>query len=1046
VAGPPLPDGEIPLTGSDGSSFSYSEETLHAKALVSWTPVDVPAPGGGVPSTPTAVHAAGDHVTVNLPGSTLNGLTGEVQTVNHDMYGPGQHAYHVKVPGHSAMWLDSSEVSGADGSTDPAPPKRAPGELKPSSLKDKPGALFTHKGVTMSVAADQSVADSDELIAIAPDGHGWLITPNAGGVTPIPGTGATKVLSNDDKAVYQGQQVTVVNSQGPLGGDGETPGGHVQVDFPDGTTGTVPGSMLQNVPSAANLKQGDLVHVHRPLDPANPSLGEQNVIGNVAQVLPNGKVQLEGTSMLFSPEHVTSLAAHPFKPGDDVQHADGTVGDFAHWHVGADGKPKMTVYVQGTDTAWDPEQASLASVDVPDPVGIVMAPKATQQLPYDVLQPGDPAKFSNLQTGDHYLPVGPAGNTGDPWVVVSAPESAQHNGKVQKVGPNGEPTGMVYDLYPDAPVLLHAKAADVAAKPAPLEAAVDLDSLPDASDHGFVGYKSHKGSGGKWSHHMIKTMPEGTVFADLNGKQWKVKQAGAQPVITDGDALFTVSGQLRGKDLNQPAVKQNANLVDNSPPVGWHAPEPVMVPTTDTFQELGLAAGDEFKVNSSPDVWTVDAVDDDGFVNASTAQGVSGPATTLLGPAAKPTHVSAAAMAKPTPPVPAPEAEPAPDASPTLYTAPVAAGALAVGDQFTLAPGSGNVYTVTFKTGAGIAYEGGELDAGFDAAASLDAPVYVEPSAPAPVGPWSNAATIGAMAVGDLQTIDGVQVYKSSHGYQVTGGASGTSFYPDAQSAADAVAIKSGAGAAPVGQPVDPASVTTINDVDEFADVPPVPADPAPTPQPEWPKWAGPGKWMTPEGKQYSSSSLAKEAIGKAGATPAPASAVQPDGPLQAFGSRLGPGGIYKHDKLSELQVGQLFTDKSGTDYQLVSHGEGSAFYKNVATGAVMEAKNDLRVKRTALPPQPDLMVVSALDAVQAKYGGLDSVPTTTVTGYTTATGEGGKIKYPRSGHLKAGEHVKAADGTTFTHIASWLDKSLAYMGDGEWRIIPAATRVKRIA
>jgi hypothetical protein len=144
--------------------------------------------------------------------------------------------------------------------------------------------------------------------------------------------------------------------------------------------------------------------------------------------------------------------------------------------------------------------------------------------------------------------------------------------------------------------------------------------------------------------------------------------------------------------------------------------------------------------------------------------------------------------------------------------------------------------------------------------------------------------------------------------------------------------------------------------------------------------------------------------------------------------------------------VGQLFTDKSGTDYQLVSHGEGSAFYKNVATGAVMEAKNDLRVKRTALPPQPDLMVVSALDAVQAKYGGLDSVPTTTVTGYTTATGEGGKIKYPRSGHLKAGEHVKAADGTTFTHIASWLDKSLAYMGDGEWRIIPAATRVKRIA
>jgi hypothetical protein len=160
------------------------------------------------------VHAEGDHVTINVPGSTLDGK--QVRDRGRCSVRAST-AYNVKVPGHSAMWLDSGRADGRDGEQDPAPQPTAPGEVVPSSLKDKPGALFTHKGATLSVSADQAVADSDELIAIAPDGHGWLITPNAGGVTPIPGTGATKVLSNDDKAVYQGQQVTVVNSQGRWG-------------------------------------------------------------------------------------------------------------------------------------------------------------------------------------------------------------------------------------------------------------------------------------------------------------------------------------------------------------------------------------------------------------------------------------------------------------------------------------------------------------------------------------------------------------------------------------------------------------------------------------------------------------------------------------------------------------------------------------------------------------------------------------------------------------------------------------------------------------
>ena len=35
------------------------------------------------------------------------------------------------------------------------------------------------------------------------------------------------------------------------------------------------------------------------------------------------------------------------------------------------------------------------------------------------------------------------------------------------------------------------------------------------------------------------------------------------------------------------------------------------------------------------------------------------------------------------------------------------------------------------------------------------------------------------------------------------------------------------------------------------------------------------------------------------------------------------------------------------------------------------------------------------------------------------------------------------ADGLKVTAVASWLDKSLVYFGNGDWRIVPASTRVK---
>jgi hypothetical protein len=169
--------------------------------------------------------------------------------------------------------------------------------------------------------------------------------------------------------------------------------------------------------------------------------------------------------------------------------------------------------------------------------------------------------------------------------------------------------------------------------------------------------------------------------------------------------------------------------------------------------------------------------------------------------------------------------------------------------------------------------------------------------------------------------------------------------------------------------------------------------------------------------------------------------------PLQAFGSRLGPGGVYKHDKLSELQVGQLFTDKTGHDYQLVGHGEGMATYKSLTSGDVFSAPNGLRVKRTALPPDPGPMVTLVLSELTAKYGGLENVPAGALNGYTSATGEGGKIKYPRLGHLTTGDAALDADGADVTFVASWLDKALVFdTAAGGYRIVPAATRVKKLS
>lgn len=75
-----------------------------------------------------------------------------------------------------------------------------------------------------------------------------------------------------------------------------------------------------------------------------------------------------------------------------------------------------------------------------------------------------------------------------------------------------------------------------------------IDSLPSLSEN-FAAYASSYGSGGKYKHDKINTMLAGTVFQGKDKKLYKVQVAGPTPIVTDGNANFTINGNLRGRAL-----------------------------------------------------------------------------------------------------------------------------------------------------------------------------------------------------------------------------------------------------------------------------------------------------------------------------------------------------------------------------------------------------------------------------------------------------------------------------------------------------------------
>jgi hypothetical protein len=995
-----LSDGEARLLHSDISGANVGATVPMSGNVYPLTrSADVPSAA----NLSEPAHKVGDTVTITMPGPK-QGVPAKVEAVHFE---GGQHWYMVKPDGWTSSTYTGDELQALDGKTDSAAePVQGSGLVKASSLKDKPGALFTHQGQMFSVAADQSGTGSNGLQAIGPDGTHWMIGDfeGAGGVSPVAGKGATQPFADGDTAVYQGQKVTVT---GGLYADPDTgQSGHVKVQFPDGSDGEVPGSLLTSLPE---VNPGDKVS----------ALGSSGQVfnGYVKHVLPTGDVMLHGSSLTFKPEQVSVLKSYPFQPGDAVETPDGKVGKLWAFTSIDEGGVQAAVDLTGNGDLehYGPDSLKLATAPAPEPVGVPLTPKADAgPLPADSVHAGDVTQASKLEAGDQFTtPMGK-------FEVVQPPSSAQDYVKVAWVNADGQ-LGAPLNLSPGAPVTIHAKAADAAKVPPPVEHTTDWESLPDAVDHGFVGFKSHKGSGGKWSHHMVKTMPEGTIFADLTGKQWKVKQAGAQPVITDGTQHFKVNGQLRGKDLNQPAVKQSASLVDSSPPLGWQPNGPTLVPANG-MTVADLQPGDLYQVSPGAQVYEVSGKTGLGGAHSTAVDG----GFSVLHPAGlKPVQVSADA-GKAAPVEAGPVSAPTPEAAPHLFTSPAAAGELKVGQHFALSPGGTTTYEVT-----GNAPGGGKLykPVGVPQAASVALPsadVFVEPDAPAaspepqtlmtklqgvgqhPAKAWGDFA-VGDRAVfnfGSTYTVVGKE-QKGPWTYLTLQDEKGKTWPPRKHKSTTAMGWAPPKPQEEQSQPVDPAAVTDIATPEQFGPPADVPADPVVKP------------------------------------TPAPSTDQPVPGALQPFASRLGPGGVYRHDRLSELQPGQLFTDKTGQDYKLVGHGEGSSTFQHLASGDTFSSPNGVRVKRTALPPNPGSAVSKALHLVESQFGGLDQVPAANPPGFQSATGENGKVKYPRLGHLKTGDDVEDAAGNFWTVVASWLDKTLAIGPDGDYRVVPAATRVR---
>lgn len=426
----------------------------------------------------------------------------------------------------------------------------------------------------------------------------------------------------------------------------------------------------------------------------------------------DGAVQLHNGSLWHKPENVTVHDEHlpPFKAGDVLTQDVGNKGTFVQWDSGPGGKPVALVDVSGNMDLfqWDPQ--TITAADSPPPEGtqqgVPLASKVHTAVPYEQLAPGDVTTLKQLKPGDQFAPTD-GGGGGDKWQLVSHPAVADPEGSgaiVTYVSPNGSPgTPFASALSPDETVFLHAKAADAAEVVVP--PGPEPESLPDAVEAGLVGYTQD--AGGPHVFTPIGLLPQHTVFEDAGGHVWKVKQAGASPIVSGGAQHYQADPTVKVKDLSQPSAPSHPypdTAGSLGPTMGVSAEvsaaQADMVHNTDLpLGDLNVKMGDYFMVGDG--TWAgepqqvIGVSPETGWIDA---QSVGDGSQHTFSPWTVPVQVSPGAYSG------VPESvgvEPDSPAAPSLYTEQIPAGDLAPGTKYTMAPGSTIVYTASTDPGEG---------------------------------------------------------------------------------------------------------------------------------------------------------------------------------------------------------------------------------------------------------------------------------------------------------------------------------------------------------
>ena len=242
-----------------------------------------------------------------------------------------------------------------------------------------------------------------------------------------------------------------------------------------------------------------------------------------------------------------------------------------------------------------------------DKTAETMIPKAQGAVDLENLKPGDPVQLGALQVGDH-VQLSPGG-TSQVFEIVGKGEGEAPQVSLSAVGADYAlgPPGTA-NTHPLAQVTFHQHAAQVAAEKAQLAQAVqagtvhapadvDVAALPKAEDSGLVAFSPKSKTGGGYFFTKAKLAGPDTLLQGKDGQVWKVKQAGAQTVLTDGQAHYGVDGDANLKIVEQP-------FDDQSPPLAGASLQDTQAALAEAQQvdlggpqplhTLGLEQGDTF--------------------------------------------------------------------------------------------------------------------------------------------------------------------------------------------------------------------------------------------------------------------------------------------------------------------------------------------------------------------------------------------------------------------------------------------------------------------